>query len=70
MLTNAEFSPENEGNEGVMELGNGKSLKGCQTSSEKGSKMLLLRQPKKLGMSDISCYMNYEVKNSKIALTR
>ena len=48
VLTKAEFS--SRGKEGE---GKGKSFKGSQTSREKGSKMLLLRLPKKLGIIDI-----------------
>jgi len=49
VLTNAEFW----GKEEERELGKGKSLKGSHTSREKGSKTLLLRPPKKLGISDM-----------------
>ncbi|KAJ9548312.1 hypothetical protein OSB04_020855 [Centaurea solstitialis] len=49
VFTKAEVSLE-ASNE---EVGKGKSLKGSQTSKLKGSKMLLRRPPKKLGMIDI-----------------
>jgi len=52
VLTNAEFWRESSEEE-ERELGKGKSLKGSHTSREKGSKTLLLRPPKKLGISDI-----------------
>ncbi|KAF4349461.1 hypothetical protein G4B88_026241, partial [Cannabis sativa] len=49
-LTKAEFSSDSFGKD---ELDKGKSLNGSQTSREKGSKTLLRRPPKKLGMSDM-----------------
>ncbi|KAL4334418.1 hypothetical protein GQ457_07G034980 [Hibiscus cannabinus] len=50
VLTSAEVSGERV----PSEEGRGKSLKGSQTSKEKGSKMLLPRLPKKLGIIAIS----------------
>ncbi|KAI5386680.1 hypothetical protein KIW84_072998 [Lathyrus oleraceus] len=51
VLTKAGFSRGNEAESEEFE--NGKSFKGSQTSREKGSKTLLLRPLKKLGIRDM-----------------
>lgn len=59
VLANADVSLENSGKDEVVarEVVKGKLWNGSQMSREKGSKMLLRRPPKMLGMIDILCYL-------------